>query len=47
MRDACKAVHGRLAQGPVDQEAVVVADESEGDDPNGLEDSVVDEEAAS
>jgi len=47
VRDARKAVHGGLAQGSVDKEAVVVADEGEGDDADGLEDSVVDKEATS
>lgn len=44
--NAREAVDGRLAKGAVDEEAVVMADESEGDDPNGLEDAVIDDEGA-
>jgi hypothetical protein len=39
---ASEAVHGGCFEGAVDEEAVVVADEGERDDADGLEDAVVD-----
>lgn len=44
MRDGGEAVHCWGSEGAVDEEGVVMADECEGDDSNGLKEAVVDEE---
>ena len=43
--NAREAVHSRCFERAVDEEAIVVADEGEGDDADGLEDAVVNQEA--
>lgn len=43
--DFGETIHGRCSQRAVDEKAVVVAYEGEGDDADGLEEAVVDEEA--
>lgn len=44
MRNPGEPVNGRFTQGAVNEEAIMVADESERDDANRLEDSAVNDE---
>ena len=46
MCNSCEAIERRLSKRAVYEEAVVVADECEGDDTDGLEDARVDQEGA-
>jgi len=46
VRNACKSIDSRFAEGTVDEEAVVVADEGESDYADCLEDAGADDEVA-